>query len=235
MSVFTHNPVRTDLPDEAAADTPSTGRGWAVAGLVAGLSGMATVVASGLVDSVYREDLQARPEGLVAALAEKVPVLLVFHTSGLLAAVALLVFGAGLHRRLTARGGRGLAPVLAVGGLAATAAVLVVATGLDTEYVFAFGEPGLVTTAEAAAYNHWIGTVPWCWVLTGLAGLAVRAAARAGAVPRWLGWTGLLGGGLTLLVGISPLQYLAGLVAPVWIVVLALGFLVGDRAFRSGR
>jgi hypothetical protein len=36
-------------------------------------------------------------------------------------------------------------------------------------------------------------------------------------------------GGLTLLLGISPLQYMAGFVGPLWLLVAAIGFAAGDR------
>jgi hypothetical protein len=36
-------------------------------------------------------------------------------------------------------------------------------------------------------------------------------------------------GGLTLLLGISPLQYMAGFTGPVMLLVVAAGFALGDR------
>ena len=56
---------------------------------------------------------------------------------------------------------------------------------------------------------------------------------RTGGVARWLGIVGLVGGGITLLAGISPLQYMAGFTGPIGLTVVALGFLVGDKAFRG--
>ena len=44
---------------------------------------------------------------------------------------------------------------------------------------------------------------------------------------------GLLLGGLTLLLGISPLEYMAGVFGTLWLLVAAIGFSVGDRVFRS--
>ena len=60
-------------------------------------------------------------------------------------------------------------------------------------------------------------------------------ASRAGAAPRWIGRVGLVLGGLTLLLGITPLQYMAGMTGPLWLLVTAIGFTLGDRAFRAGR
>ena len=50
-----------------------------------------------------------------------------------------------------------------------------------------------------------------------------------GFFARWLGWVGAVLGGLTLLVGISPLQYMAGFTGPILILVMGLGFAFGDR------
>ena len=90
-----------------------------------------------------------------------------------------------------------------------------------------------VDPANAALFNHWIGTIPWIWALAGLSGLAVYAVGRTGGVPRWIGRVGLTLGGITLLLGISPLQYMAGMTGPMWLLVTALGFCFGDRAYRS--
>ena len=42
-------------------------------------------------------------------------------------------------------------------------------------------------------------------------------------------------GGITLLIGLSPLQYMAGFTGPVLVLVLGLGFAFGDRRVRTGR
>jgi ABC-type multidrug transport system permease subunit len=106
-------------------------------------------------------------------------------------------------------------------------------TGLDTEFIF--GAPAEETVAESAVFfGHWIGTIPWLWLGAGIAALAVAVAAlRHAAAPRWLGWVSLVLGGLATLFGLSPLQYMAGFVGPVWLVVAGLGFAFGDRASRA--
>ena len=50
--------------------------------------------------------------------------------------------------------------------------------------------------------------------------------------PRWIGLVGLVLGGLTVLLGVSPLEYMAGMTGALWLLVTAIGFTVGDRAFR---
>jgi hypothetical protein len=61
---------------------------------------------------------------------------------------------------------------------------MVRATGLDTEFSFGVrdGEEFLVP-ANAVMYNHWLGTIPGVWILAGLTGLALFAAARKGGAP----------------------------------------------------
>jgi hypothetical protein len=108
--------------------------------------------------------------------------------------------------------------------------VLVLGSGLNTEFVFGFLTPELLVPGDASFYSHWVATIAWLWVTAGVAGVAVGlAAVRHGAMGKGLGIASLALGGLTLLVGISPLQYMAGFVGPVWLLVVALGLLVGER------
>lgn len=52
-------------------------------------------------------------------------------------------------------------------------------------------------------------------------------------MPRWVGRVGLVLGGLTLLLGISPLEYMAGATGALLVLVTGIGFSVGDKAFRN--
>ena len=61
-----------------------------------------------------------------------------------------------------------------------------------------------------------------------LGGSVAMAARRFGSVPRWLGITSLVMGGLMLLLAVSPLQYMAGMVGPLWVTIAAIGF-AADR------
>ncbi len=240
----TSNPVRSDLgaadDSSSAADDSSSAaparpsRRWALAGIGAGLAGIATTTTSGMIDAVYDPDLVDNPVAVVDRLSELTGTMLVFHTVTMVGAVLLVVFAAGLWRRLRATtGDASLAPLIAFSGLLGTAVVSVLGAGLDTEFIFGLMEhDDVLHPANAALYNHWIGTIPWIWVLAGLSGLAVYAAARSAGAPRWLGRVGLVLGGLTLLLGISPLQYMAGMTGPVWLLVSAVGFYSGDRLFR---
>ena len=227
----TSNPVRSDVHPLPA--TPRTSRAWALAGIGAGLAGIGTVVTSGMVNAVYDEKLQGDTAGIAAKLSEQTGPMFAFHIITLVGAVLMVVFAAGLFRRLRAGlGEAALAPLIAFAGLFGTAVVSVIGTGLDTEFIMGFVSDQEIDPGNAVMFNHWIGTVPWCWVLAGLAGLALFTAHRAGAVARWIGLVGLMLGGLTLLLGISPLQYMAGMTGPLLVLVAAVGFFLGDRAHR---
>lgn len=233
----TNQPARTDLPGPTHLDTAAQrqSRAWTLAGIGAGIAGIGTIITSGMVNAVYDPDVAGDPEAILAKLEDQTSAMLAFHTFAMVGAVLLVVFAAGLLRRLQAGSVAGaLAPMVAFAGVLGTAFVTVMGSGLDTEFIFGLmNEEDALQPANAALYNHWIGTIPWIWALAGLAGLAVFTVARAGGVPRWIGLVGLVLGGLTLLLGISPLQYMAGMTGPLWLLVTALGFFLGDRAHRS--
>ena len=236
--VTTHNPVRSD-PTTAPTTKPtvparrSGSRLWAVAGIGAGVCGLGTIVSSGMVNAIYDPALVGDPAGITARLVEQVPTMYAFHTFTTLGAVLLVVFAAGLHRRLRAVLPDSALPTVALAGLVGTAFVSIMGSGLDTEFMMGLPIEDAVQDANAAMFNHWIGTIPWLWTLSGLSGLALFAAHRRGGVPRWIGRVGLVLGGLTLLLGVSPLQYMAGMTGPLWLLVTAIGFVLGDRAYRA--
>ncbi|HVK28690.1 MAG TPA: hypothetical protein VM575_10115 [Nocardioides sp.] len=238
--------TQTHLPPTALDQTGQPGRAgaqegaahpptrWALAGLLAGVAGIGTMVTSSMVNAVYDPDLQGNAEAISERLSDLVPQMLAFHTFTMVGAVLMIVFAAGLHRRLKASAASdSVLPLVAFSGVLVTAVMLIVGAGLDTEFIFAAGDTDIVVPESATFYNHWIGTVPWCWGLLGLSGICLFGLARAGGLPKWLGLVGLIGGGLTLLLGISPLQYMAGMTGPIGLVVIALGFLAGDKAFRG--
>lgn len=226
-----HQPARTDVPAPNPV-TPRTSRSWALAGIGAGIAGIGTIVTSGMVNAVYDEKLQGDSAGIAAKLADQTTPMFAFHTFAMVGAVLLVVFAAGLHRRLQAVAPGSTAPLIAFAGVLGTSVVIVLGSGLDTEFIMGFVGDQQIDPANAALYNHWIGTIPWIWALAGLAGLAVFAVSRGAGVPRWIGLVGLVLGGLTLLLGVSPLQYMAGMTGPLWLLLTAAGFCFGDRAQR---
>lgn len=220
----------------SAASTPnhseSAGRGWAYVGVAAGLSGILTIVASLGLGAVYDEENLGNAEKIVESLKDDTASLLVFHTFTMIACITLVVFAAGLRRRLSGQTRAGsILPDVAAGGLMLASVAGLMGSALDTEFIFGVNAPkGELVPEVGAMYGHWVGTVPWLWVGAGLAGVAVAVAAlKQSAAPRWIGWVGAILGGLTLLVGISPLQYMAGFTGPILVFVMSLGFALGDR------
>lgn len=221
----------TSAPRSGSRSGPP-GRGWVLAGIGAGVLGLAGGIASGMVDAVYDAKIAGDAAGITERLSQQVPQIIVFHTATMLSCVLLVLFAVGLHRQLLRRTGPdSLVPGVAAAGLGLVAVAQLIGAGLTTEFAFALAEDtGLVLPESATFFNHWIGTIPWLWGGAGLTGLAVASAAlREGAYARWLGWTSLALGGLTALFLVSPLQYMAGMTGPVWLVVVATGLLRSPR------
>jgi hypothetical protein len=222
--------VRDDVRGERVATRSApVSRTWALAGLVAGATGIASMIASGSMSMPYDEG--AIPaEKIQAEISAMGTEIVVFHVVTALTAVLLVPFALGLFRRIRSSvSADSLAPGSAAAGLLILSAVLILGSGLDTEFLF--GGDSLVAE-NAAMYSHWVATISWLWTTAGITGIALFAAGRQGGVPRWIGIVGLLLGGLTVALGISPLEYMAGMTGPVWLVVTALGFIIGDRHYR---
>ena len=167
----------------AATTTTTTSAGsrrWAWAGVAAGVVGVVGIAASMQIDAVYAA---SDAEAVVDRLATQVPAILVFHTATMLGVVLLVVFAAGLRRRLADQlPSRSLLPDVAAAGLGLVAVAGLLGSGLTTEFVFGVSDPeaGLVPEA-AVVFGNWVGTIPWLWVGAGLAGVCV---AVRGAAPR---------------------------------------------------
>lgn len=234
-TIATRNPVRSDVSVADSLLAPRTPhRGWALAGIGAGLAGIATIVTTSAVNAVYDHSLVGNTAGVAAKLEHQTGWMFAFHSIAVAGALLMVVYAAGLFRRLrTTLPETSVVPLVACAGLLGTAVVTVLGSSLDTEFMMSFAAgDGTVDAANAAMYNHWIGTVPWVWVLSGLTGLALHAAGRASAVPGWIGRVGLVLGGLTMLLGVSPLEYMGGPTGALLLLVTGIGFAVGDKAFR---
>lgn len=229
--------VREELDARPRRVAPTASRAWAFVGAGAGLAGIVGIQASLQIDAVYNKRYAGDADRITDRLGDYVPQLLVLHVAMTGAAVLLLVFAAGLCRRLRAQAPAGsLLPDVAAGGLLLTAVAGLMGAGFTTEIVFGLEDDSILDPEFAAVVGHWIGTVPWLWIGSGLTGVAVAVAAlRHAAAPRWLGWVGAVLGGITLLIGLSPLQYMAGFTGPVLVLVLGLGFAFGDRRQRVER
>ncbi|MCW2798218.1 hypothetical protein [Nocardioides sp.] len=228
MPTATENPspVRSDRTGAPAS------RLWSYSGAAAGLAGIVAVQASLQIDAVYDEKSAGDAQRIADRLGDFVPQLLVLHTTLMAATVLMLVFAAGLRRRLHAQGPVGsLLPDVAAFGLVLVSVAGLMGAGFSTEIVFGVtADDDTLDPEFAAVVGHWVGTIPWLWVGAGVTGVAVAVAAlRHAAAPRWIGWVAAVLGGITLLFGMSPLEYMAGFTGPVLVMVLGLGFAFGDR------
>jgi len=205
-------------------------RAWAWTGVVAGVLGLVSIQTS-MALGVNWEETAGDADAIVEDLAGRLGTQLVFHTATIACALLVLVFAAGLRRRLDAQAPAGsLLPTVAGWGMVLVSVAGLLGSGLDTQFLFGLGGTDLIIAESGAFYSDWVSTIPWLWVGAGVAGVALGVAAlRHAAAPRWIGVVGLVLGGLALLTGVSPLQYMAGFVGPVWLVVTALGFALGDR------
>jgi len=225
-----------DTATDPTAAPASRRRLWAWSGVGAGLAGIVSIAASMQVDAVYAPGVEGDPAAIVTRLADETSAILAFHTATLVSMALLVVFAAGLRRRLAGQlPSRSLLPDVAAAGLGLVAVAQLMGSGLTTEFVFGVSDPDAVVVPEAAVFfGHWVGTIPWLWVGAGLAGVAVAVAAlRHGATARWVGWVGAVLGGVTLVLGLSPLQYMAGMTGPIWLLLTAIGLALGDRARRG--
>lgn len=229
--------LRDEFDGRPRRVAPSASRAWAFSGAAAGLAGIVGIQASLQIDAVYNEKYAGDADAIADRLGDFVPQILTLHFSMMAAALLMLVFAAGLRRRLQAQAPAGsLLPEIASGGLLLTSVVTLLGAGFTTEIVFAVTDDTVALDPEfAAVVGHWLGTIPWLWVGVGATGVAVALAAlRHAAAPRWIGWTAAVLGGITLLFGISPLQYMAGFTGPVLLLLLGIGFAYGDRRNRAG-
>jgi hypothetical protein len=176
---------------------------------------------------VYDDKLAGNAAGITAKLAGQTVPILVMHTAAMLSAVLLLVFAAGLRRRLANTTPEGsLLPQVATSGLMLVSVALLMGSALTTEFVFGVKEPTLLVPETAVFFGHWIGTVPWLWIGAGVAALALGIAGRKfNTVVPWFAWVSLVLGGLTVFLGVSPAQYMAGMTGPLWLSIAAVGLL----------
>ena len=235
----TQTPARDDVattsrshPDQARAAQPS--RLWAASGVAAAVTGIGAIVATMGMSAVYNPETSGNADKILdVMLTDKGPST-AFHVLAATSALLLVPFAAGLFRRLRSTlPVDSLLPAVAAMGLAMTSVILVMGSGLDTEFGSGIPDKGYVVAENVSFYGHWVGTIPYLWTGVGLAGLALFVAAlRHGAVPRWMGIVGLVLGGVTVVAGVSPMEYMAGMTGPLWLLVTAAGFALGDRAQR---
>lgn len=218
-----------------AAERPIVAsRRWQLAGLGAGLAGIGSIVGSSMTGAVYENGIEGDAVAITDRLSEMTSQILFFHTATMISCALIVVFAAGLQRDLRRRlGPDSLHPQVAASGLMLVAVALLMGAGLTTEFVFGVSDPSRVVPEAAAFFGHWIGTIPWLWGSAGLTGIVVAVASlRYRAYARWIGVVSVLLGGLAALFFVSPLQYMAGMVGPLWLTIFSVALLVSRSETR---
>ncbi|MYS92935.1 MULTISPECIES: hypothetical protein [Streptomyces] len=207
-------------------------RGWAWAGIVTALGGLVAFVASTPLYPFEDSDLidNARMvDRLDGPAMWWVFVLQVTFTATALAAV---VFGAGLRRRLDRQSPAGsLVPATAYLGMLLVGVMSLVGSGMGTELFHNLRMSDKTDPDTIIADFADINTYGWVWsgLLLTAAALVV-AAFRQGAVSRWIGVVSLIFGFLLLVTQLTPFQYMALFVGVPYLLILGAGF-----AFGRGR
>lgn len=193
-------------------------RGWAWAGLGAGLCGIAIFAMAGMVGAP--EAAWADNELLLAHVVDSAAAVWIFQAVTVAAAGLLVVFGAGLRRHLYAHAPvHSLLPEVALIGAALTAAMLLVGGGISTQLFWALSqEIGTADPDTVAADLEIFSTIPWVWAGLGLTSASVAVAAlRHGAAQRWIGWVSVGATALVLVTQVLPIQYMALAPASLWL------------------
>jgi uncharacterized protein DUF4386 len=145
-------------------------------------------------------------------------------------AAALLLFFAGYLRKFlrAAPGEGGMLPAVALAG----ATVMAAGVALDGTISFALAEsaddiePASVQALQAVWDNDWPMIILGASVLMIASGLSI---ALYGALPKWLGWIGVLIG----VVGLTPIGFVAFLGGALWILVLSVLLTLRARALTQ--
>ncbi|MBG0562110.1 hypothetical protein [Actinoplanes aureus] len=221
----------TNHPDLAVAAAPTPvaapGRGWAVAGVLAGAAGFVGLVLESGLAMFDREEVYADAALMYAETYDRGLIIAVFLPLMVFAGLAAAVFGAGLRRWLAAQSPAGsLLPELAGWGTLLVTALTLVGSGPVTEVYFQVlhtynpADPDI-----AMSLQRLLDTLPWVW--TGLlltTGAVTWAALRHGAAPRWLGWVSAVFTLLMVAVNVFPQQYLTGYLGGIWLVIAGTAF-----------
>jgi hypothetical protein len=149
-----------------------------------------------------------------------------------LAAGLLVVFAAGLRRRLAEQEPVGsLLPGVAMTGVVLTAAMCLVGGGISTELFWHLIQDQGASDPDTIAANLAVfNTMPWVWAGLGLSAAALASAAiRHGSAPRWLGWFSVAMAVLVVLTQVVPLQYMALVPGALWLIAAGAGLARSER------
>ena len=228
----TTSPLNDYLWDDDAPRPTSVAPGrWPIAGIVAGIAALASTTVLGPAfitdESIYRAGPEAVYEELGGQLLTQLGA-----ASGYLAAALLIPFGIGLVRTLARRAPDRVGLVLAL-GVALAAGVASTVSAYAMKSVLASGLPGhgdsgfytQVDTAVAYTFSGQLQYAGWLPVV-GAAGLIGVLVLRDRVMPRWIGvFSAFIAVAVATVTIAFNLPWSAGLVAPLWLIAVAVAVL----------
>lgn len=217
-------------PTRLALDAPPSRRGWAWAGLAAGIATFAVFLGPALAVSIS-EEAYADNTVMLAELDGTQNWIWAFQTTTFALAVLVVIFGVGLRRRLAGQAPAGsLLPDLSALGLVLVAALLLVGGGISTEMYHALrhGNADPDTVAGHLAIHS---TMAWVWaggILT--TGAVTLAGLRHASVGRGLARFAAVMSALVLVTQALPFQYLAVVPMGLFLIVASVSMLRSERS-----
>lgn len=226
----TIEPTTFATVDRSTSRTARPSRGWAAAGIGAGILGVATFAMTGAL--VVETDALADNARVAELLTDKAAWVWAYQVIGVATALLLAVFGTGLHRRLAQQAPAGsLAPQLSLGGLWLTAALTLVGSGISTEMFHGLRQETAAQDpdtlgAQLAIFN----TMGWVWIGAVLATASIaHAGLKHGSVSRALAIGSVVATALLALTNLTPFQYMAMPVAALWMIGAGISFARAER------
>ncbi len=225
----TTSPARAAHP-AAGGTTSRPGRGWAWAGLAAGIGAFALFLGPATALNVSTDALADNAQ-VLAEIDGKQGWVWAFQTGTFALAVLAVIFGIGLRRRLAGQAPAGsLLPDLSAVGLLLVGGMLLVGGGIGTELFHSLRHADEVDPDTIGAHLAIYNTLAWVWaggILT--TGAVAVAGLRHASVGKGLARFAAVMTFLTLVTQVLPFQYLA--VAPValFLIVASISMLRSER------
>lgn len=221
-------PEGLTTPVETSASPTVHSRWWPVAGVLTGALGIVTTYMTPMVEEAAKA---GGVDGVYDALDDPTP-FRIAASVGFLVVLALVIWGAGFVKLLHHRTPRGaLGAGIAQAAIAASAGAMIISYGFKA--MLAGGIRGgidaaMYTTTDVAVLQLLVDQSHWLvWIGVAITiGVTAWTSFRYRAVPRWIGGISAVAALLVFVVTTAfALPYVAGIVAPVWIVVASAGLI----------
>ena len=222
--------VSTSPASNATVTVAPAGRGWARAGIGAGVLGLVIFGMTGAL--VVEDSALADNAEIAAALTDKAVWVWAYQVVGVSAALLVAVFATGLYRRLAQQSPAGSnAPMLSLGGLWLVSALGLVGSGISTEMFHGLRQPTEAQDPDTLAAQLAIfNTMGWVWIGAILATASIaHVGLKHGSVSRGLAIGSVVATVLMAITNITPFQYMAMPVAAIWMIGTGISFARAER------